>query len=413
MREHYMTVAARVRAAIILAAAMCLTVGLQGAQANRFGPPWQARVVVDQATVFSQPDRAAPAVGPLDRGALVAVTGEVKAADGTDWTAIPDGFVLSSDIAEDPNPWIAEVSAPSVSVYAKPNAAGQVRRTAKAGDLLRVTGMSPGLDGDTGIWWATTDGYVALHTIRAAGSEWAAQWALPSADEAPRGWWGGIRSQANVRAGATTDAPIVGGLVPGDRVKVLAEEQGEAVNGNPTWYRIDGGRYAGGRVHASLVNRLPDPRPVVSPKPADSPPGPWLVVDRSTATLTLVGEDGQPAFTTFVSLGRAGVETPDGAYGTIGKYKADDMTSTSVSDADRTYDLPNVPFTQYYRLGGYALHGTYWHDHFGGVESQGCINLTWADSAYLFALTKPDVAPEDNARWATGDLVATPLEIRN
>ena len=60
--------------------------------------------------------------------------------------------------------------------------------------------------------------------------------------------------------------------------------------------------------------------------------------------------------------------------------------SASVADADHAYHLPNVPFVQYYREGGYAIHRTYWHDHFGLVESQGCINLTWTDSAYLFTL---------------------------
>jgi hypothetical protein len=40
-----------------------------------------------------------------------------------------------------------------------------------------------------------------------------------------------------------------------------------------------------------------------------------------------------------------------------------------------------------------------------------CINLTWADSAYLFTLTRPTVAPEDLARWAVNNLPATPLRI--
>jgi lipoprotein-anchoring transpeptidase ErfK/SrfK len=112
-----------------------------------------------------------------------------------------------------------------------------------------------------------------------------------------------------------------------------------------------------------------------------------------------------------VSLGRAGVETPEGEYSTMGKYKFDNMSSLTVSDADHEYFLPNVPFVEYYLDGGYAIHATYWHDQFGQVESQGCINVTWADGAYLFGLTQPQVAAADIARWAIGDLKATPVLI--
>ena len=47
------------------------------------------------------------------------------------------------------------------------------------------------------------------------------------------------------------------------------------------------------------------------------------------------------------------------------------MSSTTVLNADHAYNLPNVPFVQYFNK-GYALHGTYWHDMFGtGVRMAG------------------------------------------
>jgi lipoprotein-anchoring transpeptidase ErfK/SrfK len=234
---------------------------------------------------------------------------------------------------------------------------------------------------------------------------------MPTADDAPNGWWAGVRSQANVRAAASTKAPVVGTLVPGDLVKVLEEVQGDAVSGNPRWYRIDGGRYAGAFVHSSLMTKVAPPKPVVADRPADAPVGGWIVVSRSAATLTYVDQAGEPQFSTFVSLGRAGVETPDGEYETMGKYRFDTMSSNTVSDADHAYFLPNVPFVEYYLDGGYAIHATYWHDQFGQVESQGCINVTWSDGAYLFQLTQPTVAPDLLARWAVGDAPATPVVI--
>jgi hypothetical protein len=404
----------RTRAVLVpmLAATVWLATGTLVASANRFGPPWQSRVIVDQTTLFSQPDRSSTPVGPLTRGALVVVTNEITSTDGAAWTQVPDGWLPSSDIAEETAPWIAEVSVASVSIYARPNTSEPIRRTARQGDLLRVTGASPGIEGDTSAWWSTTEGYVGLRTLREATSDWARNWTLPSAADAPSGWWAAIRSQANVRAGATTQAPIVGSLVPGDRVKVLAEVQGDAVGANTTWYRIDGGRYAGALIHSSLVTRMPDPKEVVVPRPMDAPDGlGTIVVSRAASTLTYLDVDNTPRFSTYVSLGRAGVDTPEGEYETMGKYRFDPMTSNSVSNADHAYYLPNVPFVQYYLDGGYAIHSTYWHDHFGLVESQGCINLTWADGAYLFGLTQPTVADGDLARWALDGAPATPVLI--
>jgi lipoprotein-anchoring transpeptidase ErfK/SrfK len=386
--------------------------GTATANANRFGPPWQSRVVVDQATLYSQPDGTSDPVGPLSRDQIVVVVNEATGADGAAWTQTPDGWIASSQIEEETEPWVAEVSVASVAIYARPNTKEPIRRTARRGDLLRVTGVSPGIEGDTSVWWSTTEGYVGLHTLGAATSDWATGWTMPEAAEASGGWWAAVRSQANVRAAATTKAPVVGSLVPGDRVKILASVTGDAVSGNSTWYRIDGGRYAGAVVHSSLLSRMAEPKQVVAPRPDDAPVGlGTIVVSRSASSLTYLDADNQPQFTTYVSLGRAGVETPEGEYQTMGKYRFDHMSSNSVSNADHAYFLPNVPFVQYYLDGGYALHSTYWHDQFGLVESQGCINLTWSDGAYLFGLTQPTVAQGDIARWAIGELKATPLLI--
>ncbi|HEX2923406.1 MAG TPA: L,D-transpeptidase family protein [Chloroflexota bacterium] len=394
---------------VLLAVAFWLLVHPQTAEAGRFGPPWQAQVSVNQTVVYSQPDAGSQPVGPLGRGAIVVVTDQVKGTDGGDWTKIPDGYVHSGDLSEMYTPWTAEVTAPSVSVYAYPFGTSAIRRTARQGALLRVTGVSAGLEGDTNLWWATTEGYVPLGTLKWATNDWAGWWQLPDPSEATNGWWGIVASQANVRAASSSEAPVVGTFAGGEHVKVLAEEEGSAVGGNSVWYRIDGGRFAGGRVHSSLIRRLPDPQPNVAPLPAKYQSNSWIVVDRTHSTLTFV-QDGQPKFVTYVSLGLAGVATPTGTYSTFGKFIGDRMSSRSVKDPTHPYDLPNVPFTQYYLDGGYGIHGTYWHDGFGSAESQGCINLTWADSAYLFKLTSPKVSDGYIYAWAGAD-GATPVVI--
>jgi hypothetical protein len=400
---------------VITVAALVLTwlaLAPKPAEANRFGPPWQARVIVDQALLVSEPNAGGLPVGPLIRGQIVVVVNSTTSPDGTEWTQTPDGWMPSSLLSEDIQPWIAEVSVPSVSIYARPNSREPIRRTAKEGDLLRVTGAAPGIEGDSGVWWSTTEGFVGLRTLREGTSDWARAWTLPDASASPGGWWAGVRSQANVRLAPSTNAPIVGTIVPGDRLKVLDEVAGDPVGGNATWYRIDGGRYAGAVVHSSLLNRMAQPKQLVVPRPDDAPPGlGTIAISRSAATLTYLDADNQPQFSTYVSLGRAGVETPAGEYATMGKYRFDNMSSSTVSNADHAYFLPNVPFVEYYLDGGYAIHSTYWHDQFGQVESQGCINVTWTDGAYLFGLTQPSVADGDIARWAIGELKATPVVV--
>src|SRR2546430_11000818 len=99
-------------------------------------------------------------------------------------TQTPDGWVASSDVAEAIQPWIAEVSDPSLTLYAKPNAQEGALRDVNQGDLVRVTGISPGIDGDSNLWWATPDGYVGLHSIKSTDNSAAQHWVLPAADDA-------------------------------------------------------------------------------------------------------------------------------------------------------------------------------------------------------------------------------------
>jgi lipoprotein-anchoring transpeptidase ErfK/SrfK len=130
------------------------------------------------------------------------------------------------------------------------------------------------------------------------------------------------------------------------------------------------------------------------------------VVDRKASTLTLV-ENGQPSLVTYASLGTSFKDTPAGRYATLSKYRYQDMSSTSVPDASHSYDIPNVPFALYFRDGGYAIHGTYWHDDFGRPHSEGCVNLTIADAAFLLDHTRPKIDGE-NSRW-TDAQSATPV----
>ncbi|MBI3888052.1 L,D-transpeptidase [Candidatus Microgenomates bacterium] len=71
------------------------------------------------------------------------------------------------------------------------------------------------------------------------------------------------------------------------------------------------------------------------------------------------------------------------------------------------YDLPNVPFVQYFYK-GYAIHGAYWHAVWGTPISHGCVNMKIPDAQALYYWTNPildskiysntSIKPEESTR---------------
>ncbi|MFZ3062746.1 MAG: L,D-transpeptidase [Actinomycetota bacterium] len=112
-------------------------------------------------------------------------------------------------------------------------------------------------------------------------------------------------------------------------------------------------------------------------------------VNLSTQTLVLL-EGGTPIFSTLVSTGKPGYETPAGEFYVYAKDRVVDMGSTP--EAVEFYYVKDVPWVLWFE-GGYSVHGTYWHNEFGRVRSHGCVNV-------------PVPAAEQIYRWAP---VGTPV----
>ena len=85
-----------------------------------------------------------------------------------------------------------------------------------------------------------------------------------------------------------------------------------------------------------------------------------------------------------VSTGRNGWRTPTGHFTIFRKVPLKTMRGAAKGI---TWNVPNVPNVMYFREGGFALHGTYWHHDFGnGIRhSHGCINLPLGAAAKLYA----------------------------
>jgi len=86
-------------------------------------------------------------------------------------------------------------------------------------------------------------------------------------------------------------------------------------------------------------------------------------------------------FATLVSTGANPAWTPPGWF--YVNHKDEDAYLNSPQDTISTYYLESVPyFMSYY--GDLGLHGVYWHNDFGTPVSHGCINLSPADSRWLY-----------------------------
>lgn len=153
--------------------------------------------------------------------------------------------------------------------------------------------------------------------------------------------------------------------------------------GHEVWLRVG---------EAAWLRERDTTSPVVkTPPPEAAPDERWLDVDLARQVLVAYRGE-QPLFAMPVSTGRGPVgtelATPPGVHRVWVKLRTSDMDNLDDTDATRNYAIQAVPWVMYFDR-GYGLHGTFWHRAFGHVMSHGCVNLTPADAARLFAWTSP------------------------
>ena len=117
-------------------------------------------------------------------------------------------------------------------------------------------------------------------------------------------------------------------------------------------------------------------------------------------------EDDQEVFSTRISSGipnnrlaadDLSTATPAGEFRIYSKMPSKHMGSIAggqeVEDSGG-FALPGVPWTSFFRSpGGYALHGTYWHNNFGLQMSHGCVNMRNEDAKWIFRWSTPVFDP--------------------
>ena len=120
----------------------------------------------------------------------------------------------------------------------------------------------------------------------------------------------------------------------------------------------------------------------------------WIEVNVTTQQV-IAWEGTTPVFSFITSTGLPNTPTVLGEFNIYWKLEKTPMSGPG-------YYLPDVPYTMYF-YGGYALHGTYWHDNFGQPMSHGCVNLETENAKKLFDWAGPVIPPGQTQVTATAN----------
>ena len=348
-----------VSAAVLVRVLQALLAAVPGRLREEPSPPFLARVVVDAAYVRARPEASAPAIGIVRAGDQLRVNTCTPACEVRGAWALVDGdgalrvSLLRPASSDDP---------PKVSDYVY----GRVRG---AGAEVR----------------AAPERSARLLERRKAGEDLAF---VPDEELLSRGWFrrarGGFVRAAQIRVASASE--FRGELEPTLPLGFVVRHTGE----HP--------RYERGAVSAITATsvqlgdealprqavRVVQPRAVPTGVPTDAR---WVHVSLRRQTLVAY-EGATPVFATLVSTGQPKHPTPPGLFRVWFKQAYAPMHG----DPPESYFVDEVPFVQYFSK-GLALHGTFWHDHFGGTASHGCVNLSMADAAWLFQWAPPSLPP--------------------
>lgn len=133
----------------------------------------------------------------------------------------------------------------------------------------------------------------------------------------------------------------------------------------------------------------------------------WIEVDLTNQKL-YAHEGGNIVYEFPISSGFPWTPTVTGEFRIWTKLKYTRMAGgCEINDC---YDLPNVPYTQYFYK-GYSLHGTYWHNDFGRPRSHGCVNLRIPDAEKLYYWTSPPVSEGQSTVYPTRENPGTRVVI--
>jgi hypothetical protein len=105
-----------------------------------------------------------------------------------------------------------------------------------------------------------------------------------------------------------------------------------------------------------------------------------ITIDKNTQHMS-VAVDGTARYEWPVSTGRPGYDTPNGTY-KVNRMDADHLS--------QEWDNAPMPHSMFFDMRGHAIHGFFDVKHLGLPVSHGCVRLSPANAATLFAMVKAE-----------------------
>jgi hypothetical protein len=171
-------------------------------------------------------------------------------------------------------------------------------------------------------------------------------------------------------------------------VKSVSTQEGE----NQVWYQLWDDKYKqyyyARAEHLSILTAEE-----LAPISPDVPYREKKIEVRLDSQIVIAYEANQIVFVVLASTGdklRSGTyTTPNGNFTTYYKRPSRHMAAGDLASSG--FDLPGVPWVQYFTESGVAFHGTYWHNDFGRPRSHGCINLSSQNAKWLYLWSQPEI----------------------
>jgi lipoprotein-anchoring transpeptidase ErfK/SrfK len=112
--------------------------------------------------------------------------------------------------------------------------------------------------------------------------------------------------------------------------------------------------------------------------------GRWIFADLSE--YKIYAYQGSSLVNSFlISSGARATPTPTGSYSISRKVRVKTMSSGGNPKSPDYYSVPNIEWVAYFKSGGYAMHGVYWHNKFGKQNtSHGCMGMSNSDAQWVY-----------------------------
>lgn len=189
--------------------------------------------------------------------------------------------------------------------------------------------------------------------------------------ENPSVSFGWVLDETKSYTGPSANAPLTGKEYHRyNVVKVYASEMA----GDQEWLMIGPNEWIN---HITLSRVIPNYE-----KPAGVTTERWIEINLYEQVM-LVHEGDQIVYATLITTGSDPFFTQPGVFKIYKKIDHEYMRGAFEADRSDYYYLEDVPYIMYFDQAR-ALHGAYWHTNFGYKSSHGCVNLSIADSHWLF-----------------------------